>query len=84
MVKKIAAIYEGGVFRPLEPLTLPESRRVTITLSEASDADWMDIEFMEACGVEADSSISLDQVRQALAKICGSMDDAVNQDRGRL
>src|SRR4051794_783169 len=28
------AVYEGGVFRPLEPVTLPEKQVVTVTLDE--------------------------------------------------
>ena len=84
MIKKIDAIYEGGILRPLEPLTLSESQRVTITFTESGNDDWMDVEFMDACGAESDPSITLLQVRHALAKIRGSMDEAVNEDRGEL
>lgn len=84
MIKKIDAIFEGGVLKPLEPLSLPESRRVTITVADIADEDWMDVEFMDACGADADPTISLDQVRAALSKIRGSMSDAVNQDRGEF
>lgn len=84
MIKTIDAIYEGGVLRPLEPLVLPESQRVTITLTDAVNDDWMDVEFMDACGAESDPSITLVQVRHALAKIRGSMDEALNEDRGEF
>jgi predicted DNA-binding antitoxin AbrB/MazE fold protein len=32
----VQAIYEGGVFHPLEPIALPEHQRVTLTIGEAS------------------------------------------------
>jgi predicted DNA-binding antitoxin AbrB/MazE fold protein len=36
MSKQIEAIYENGVLRPLEPLSLDEHQRVTITIAEDS------------------------------------------------
>lgn len=84
MIKKFDAIFEGGVLKPLEPLTLPESRRVTVTIAEAGDEDWMDVEFMDACGAGADPTISLEQVRAAMSRIRGPMTDAVNKDRGEF
>jgi predicted DNA-binding antitoxin AbrB/MazE fold protein len=32
MEQVLEAIYRGGVFRPLEPLALPDNQRVVITL----------------------------------------------------
>lgn len=32
MVKQLEAVFEGGVLRPLAPLTPPEHQRVTITI----------------------------------------------------
>ncbi|MBY0505082.1 MAG: DUF104 domain-containing protein [Bryobacteraceae bacterium] len=41
MVRQLDAIYEQGVLRPLEPLALPESQRVRLTLEEsASPLSW--------------------------------------------
>jgi predicted DNA-binding antitoxin AbrB/MazE fold protein len=34
MSKTIEAIYENGVFRPLEPVSLPEGRHVSISLPD--------------------------------------------------
>jgi predicted DNA-binding antitoxin AbrB/MazE fold protein len=34
MNKMIEAVYENGVFRPLEPVTLPEGKRVHVTVPE--------------------------------------------------
>jgi predicted DNA-binding antitoxin AbrB/MazE fold protein len=37
MNKTIEAVYENGMFRPLEPVTLPEGEHVQVTLSEATE-----------------------------------------------
>ena len=34
MARQLEAIYENGVLRPLEPLTLPERQHVRLTLEE--------------------------------------------------
>lgn len=82
MPRQIDAIFEGGVLKPLEPLALPDRGRVKLTISEPSDADWMDVEFMNSCSKDSDSSIRLEDVRTALSKIRGSMDDTVDEIRG--
>lgn len=84
MSKRFDAIFEGGVFRPLQPLSSPESVRVTLTVAEAGNDDWMDAEFMDACGAREDPTISLEQARAAMSTIRGSMNDAVSQDRGEF
>lgn len=33
---QLEAVYENGVFRPLEPVDLPESQRVTVTVEDPS------------------------------------------------
>jgi predicted DNA-binding antitoxin AbrB/MazE fold protein len=82
MPKQVDAIYEGGVLKPLEPLSLPEKERVRVTISQVADEDWMDVEFMDSCGEDSDASIRLEDVRAALSKIRGSMDEAVDEVRG--
>jgi predicted DNA-binding antitoxin AbrB/MazE fold protein len=37
MSQFIQAIYEHGVFRPLEPVSLPEHERVSLTVAPASN-----------------------------------------------
>jgi predicted DNA-binding antitoxin AbrB/MazE fold protein len=37
MNKTIEAIYENGVFRPVEPVRLPEGERVRVTLPDLPD-----------------------------------------------
>jgi enoyl-CoA hydratase/carnithine racemase/predicted DNA-binding antitoxin AbrB/MazE fold protein len=82
MTKQIDAVYENGVLRPLEPLTLRDRERVKVTIAKAEDEDWMDIEFMNSCAAESDPTISLEDVRKAMSKIHGSMADAVSESRG--
>ena len=41
----VEAIYSGGVFKPLDQVTIPENQRVRLTIepTEPSDsADWLD------------------------------------------
>ena len=37
MTLKIPAIYENGILRPLQPLTLPERTRVQVQIQEVSE-----------------------------------------------
>ncbi len=39
MPKTIEAIYENGVFKPIEHIDLPESYKIKIVIPEADDAD---------------------------------------------
>lgn len=39
MSTHVEAVYENGVFRPLQPVSLPEHRRVTVTIDDAAEAD---------------------------------------------
>src|SRR5207249_10703072 len=59
--------------RPLEPLRLAEHQQVTVTVSDQAEADWLDAAFLRHLEPQADESITLEQVRLALAKIPGSM-----------
>ncbi len=47
----------------------------------ADDDSWLDLEYMAACGREADPSITLESVRQILAKIPGSISDDIIAER---
>jgi hypothetical protein len=77
MTKTVQAVYENGVLRPLEPVNLTENAKVTVTIANGfpppGDEAWLDTEFHAACAAEADPSVTLEQVRAALAKIPGSM-----------
>jgi len=84
MFDDVEAIYENGVFRPLTPVALPDHEQVRLTVTRAADGDWLDTEFMDACALEGDAGVTLDQVRASLARIRGSMDIAIDADRGDL
>ena len=77
MTTSVKAVYEGGVLRPLSPLGLSEHELVTLNIVNGTpasgDEDWIDAEFHAQCAQEADPTITLEAVRQALAKIPGSM-----------
>lgn len=78
MEKTVQAVYKDGVLQPLEPLSLEERQQVTLTITEAAggqDArgyftpeEWSRAEY---------DDISLEQVRQALSTISGSLSEAV-------
>jgi predicted DNA-binding antitoxin AbrB/MazE fold protein len=82
MSKQIEAIYENGVLRPLEPLKLDEHQRVTVTIAEESgEEDLFDPAFTRWCAEQSRNAPRLEEVRQALAKIQGSMADVVTAER---
>jgi len=83
MEKTVQAVYEDGVLKPLEPIPLEDRQEVTVTISDegdiprehslvASPDEWADA---------AGDSISLDEVRSALATIRGSLSEAVVEER---
>src|SRR2546428_612732 len=73
MTRNLQAIYEKGVLRPLEPLPLSEHQQVTVTISDQEEEDWLDTAFLRYLDAHADESVTIEQVRSALAKIPGSM-----------
>jgi predicted DNA-binding antitoxin AbrB/MazE fold protein len=42
MSTQLEMVYENGVFRPLQPVHLPERKRVTVTIDADTDADTAD------------------------------------------
>ena len=74
MTQKVQAVYEKGVLRPLEPLDLREEQRVTVAVSDELSAEpWLDVQCLMAAEAEADETVTLEEVRAALAKIPGSL-----------
>ena len=84
MLQEFDAVFENGILRPLLPLPLTEREQVKVTVSRAQNREWLDTDFMEACAADADSTPTLAQVRAALAKIQGTMDEAIAADRGQF
>jgi predicted DNA-binding antitoxin AbrB/MazE fold protein len=71
MKKSVEAIYENGVFRPLEPVDLPEHQRVQVSI--ADEEEWLDRDYIQWAASQVQETVSLDAVRKALAKIPGSL-----------
>jgi len=83
MGKTFEAVFENGVLRPLERLTLPNLQPVLVTISKAPStaADVAGYFEPEEWPAAKHDEISLEEVRRALASIPGSLADAVIQAR---
>src|SRR5262249_54063656 len=83
MSRTVQAVYENGAFRPLEPVSCQEQERVVLTVENAAavEENVLDQEFIAYCETQADDSVSLEAVRQALAKIPGSLADDIRAER---
>jgi predicted DNA-binding antitoxin AbrB/MazE fold protein len=87
MAKSIEVIYINGVFRPSEPLELEleEGQRLTFILPEnGSDLEQLieDEDLRKWCAAQAGEQVpSLEDVRQILSQIPGSMADVVISER---
>ena len=84
MGKQIDAIYENGVLRPLEPVGLEEHRQYSIDIMRAEgDEPVLDEEFIESCAPEDGKEVTIEEVRQALSSIPGSLSDDIRAERDR-
>ncbi len=83
MTRTLQAVYENGAFRPLEPVSCHEQERVLLTVERlgAAEENLLDQEFLAYCETQADDTVSLEVVRQALAKIPGSLTDDIRAER---
>jgi predicted DNA-binding antitoxin AbrB/MazE fold protein len=87
MVKHIEVIYTHGVFRPAAPLELPleEGQHLTFILPENGaevEPFEEDEDLRQWCAEQAGEKVpSLEDVRQTLSKIPGSMADVVIAER---
>jgi predicted DNA-binding antitoxin AbrB/MazE fold protein len=79
----VQAIYANGAFQPLEPVPCQEQERVVLTVENpgSGEENLLDHEFLRYCETQADDSVSLQEVRQALAKIPGSLANDIRADR---
>lgn len=78
MAQQINAVYENGVFRPLEAVELEEHRTVRLIIEDQGDdplADLLDTAFMERCVKKYKNAPTpgIEAVRQMLAKIPGEL-----------
>ncbi len=85
MIRQVDAVYEHGVLRPLEPLSLVESQRVTLTIWDpAARRSRLDIEFLERVRAEVSAMPhipTLEEVQQALSKIPGTLTGDFSAER---
>lgn len=72
-------MYKDGVLQPLEPVPLQDRQQVTVTISDiaAVGQDVKGYFTPEEWSKAEDDDISLEQVRQALSTISGSLSEAV-------
>lgn len=79
MEKRLQAVYKDGVLQPLEAVPLQDRQQVTVTISDTA-AVGQDVKGYftpEEWSKAEDDDISLEQVRQALSTISGSLSEAV-------
>ncbi len=82
MERRLRAVYKEGVLRPLEPLPLQEMQQVTVTVTDVPADDYLAGYFTpEEWALAAHDGITWDDVRQTLAKIPGSLSEAVIAQR---
>ena len=86
MTRQVEAVYEHGVFRPLEPLTLAESQRVRLTISDPDLGRYSpDVEFMKWAKEEVamlPRVPSIEEVQSIMSKIPGSLVEDFIAERG--
>ncbi|MGH7138077.1 MAG: antitoxin AF2212-like protein [Pirellulales bacterium] len=91
MSKPFQAIFELGVLKPLEPLSLAEHEVVTLIVANGDGATTIDVQLddgiidHDALAIaerEGDAGISLEQLHELLKSIPGSMSDTVIEERG--
>lgn len=81
-----AVVSRGGI-RPLEPLPVDWQEGQPLRVEKAEDGetsveeDWLDSSFLRYLEPQADESVTLEQVRAALAKIPGSISDDFRRER---
>jgi predicted DNA-binding antitoxin AbrB/MazE fold protein len=84
MHEQIEVVYENGVLRPLGPLPgrLREHQHLTVTLDTPDTPEGrLDAAFVAAARRDADPAVSLEEVRQILAKVPGTLAEAVAAER---
>ncbi len=85
-MQEVEAIYENGVLRPLGPVALTESQTVRLIIAASSGGraalDSRLIERAKAETASAPSVPTIEEVRQLLAVIPGSMADEIAAERG--
>lgn len=84
MHKPIEVVYENGVLRPIDrlPAQLQEHQRLRVTLDMPTTLeDRLDAVCLAAAKRDADTTVSLEEVRVILAKVPDTLTQAVSAER---
>ena len=85
MIQHVEAVYENGVLRPLNPVSLSEGERVMLTITNAKPGDSLRdkdlIERVQAEVAAMENIPSLEEVHQALSKMPGSLSEDFSTER---
>jgi predicted DNA-binding antitoxin AbrB/MazE fold protein len=87
MIRTVEAVYEQGVLRPLTPVGLAEAQRVKLIIADVSGGARRDMAVVERARAEVNALSApsapptIEQVREALASIPGSLSDDVIAER---
>jgi predicted DNA-binding antitoxin AbrB/MazE fold protein len=87
MPLQVDAVYENGVLRPLQPLDLKEHEQVVVSVIQAPPAlgsSSLDVAYIERIRRElrdTEEPSTLEEVRERLSKIPGSMAAEIVADR---
>jgi predicted DNA-binding antitoxin AbrB/MazE fold protein len=86
MQQKVEAVYENGVFRPLEPVSLKEAEQVTLAISDpTAGRSQRDLDIIERARKEVAAFgkvPSIEELRSVLAVIPGNLSEDVVRERG--
>lgn len=90
MTKPFQAVYESGVLKPLEPLSLAEHEVVTLIVAGGGDSsppdevlgEMEDRDMLAIAEREGQGAIPLEELRERLKSIRGSMSDVIISERG--
>jgi predicted DNA-binding antitoxin AbrB/MazE fold protein len=84
MHQQVEVVYENGVLRPLEPLPpeLWEHQHLTVTIDTPGALEArLDAACIAAARKDADPTVTLEEVRTILAKVPGTLSEAVRAER---
>jgi predicted DNA-binding antitoxin AbrB/MazE fold protein len=84
MPEQIEVVYENGVLRPLDPLPpqLREHQHLTVTIdTPGAVVDRLDTICLAAARRDADPTVSREEARRILAKVPGTLTQAVIAER---
>ena len=88
MAQQVEAIYENGLLRPLQPLDLKESERVHLSVSPENpdpNDDFVDhamVAYARAHVAGLENIPTIEEVREMLSQVKGSMSEAIIAGRG--